>query len=98
MDDCLIQGKDEEEILPKLRTFLEAARKGNMKFSKKKIQLGDSVDFCGYQITKEGMKPSPKKVAAIQAYPEPLDESSMRTFIGMTNQFSKFFPDLSHVC
>ena len=98
VDDCLIQGKDEEEILPKLRTFLEAARKGNMKFSKKKIQLGDSVDFCGYQITKEGMKPSPKKVAAIQAYPEPLDESSMRTFLGMTNQFSKFFPDLSHVC
>ena len=98
VDDCLLQARDEDELLPKLRSFLEAARKGNVKFSRKKIQLGTTVDFCGYQITKEGMKPSPKKVAAIQSYPEPLDESSMRTFLGMTNQFSKFFPDLSHVC
>ena len=31
-------------------------------------------------------------------YPDPLDESSMRSFLGMVNQFSKFFPDLSHLC
>ena len=98
VDDCLVQGKDEDEMLPRLRLFLEAARRGNMKFSRKKIQLGTEVEFCGYMITKTGMKPSPRKVAAIQAYPEPLDESSMKTFLGMTNQFSKFFPDLSHVC
>ena len=98
VDDCLVQGTDEDDMLPRLRSFLEAARKGNMKFSRKKIQMGREVEFCGYMITEAGMKPSPRKVAAIQAYPEPLDESSMKTFLGMTNQFSKFFPDLSHVC
>ena len=98
VDDCLVQGKSEDEMLPRLRAFLIKARQSNMKFSRKKIQLGSEVEFCGYMITKEGMKPSPRKVAVIQSYPEPLDESSMRTFLGMVNQFSKFFPDLSHVC
>ena len=32
------------------------------------------------------------------AYLELLDESLMRTFLAMCNQFSKFFPDLSHLC
>ena len=98
VDDCLVMGKSEDEMLPRLRLFLEAAREGNMKFSRKKIQMGSTVEFCGYLITKDGMKPSPRKVAAVLAYPEPLDESSMKTFLGMTVQFSKFFPDLSHVC
>ena len=36
VDDCLIQGKTEEELVPKLKNFFNAARKGNMTFSKKK--------------------------------------------------------------
>ena len=98
VDDCLVQATSEEEILPKLRGLLEAARKGNLKFSRKKIQIGGEVDFCGFRLTKEGLQPSPKKVSSIMQYPEPLDESSMRSFLGMVNQFSKFFPDLSHLC
>ena len=91
VDDCLVQATSEEELIPKLRGLLEAARKGNLKFSRKKIQIGGEVDFCGFRLTKEGLQPSPKKVSSIQQYPEPLDESSMRTFLGMCNQFSNFF-------
>ena len=98
VDDCLVQATSEEEMLPKLRDLLEAARKGNMKFSRKKIQIGGEVDFCGFRLTNKGLQPSPKKVSSIMQYPDPLDESSMRSFLGMVNQFSKFFPDLSHLC
>jgi hypothetical protein len=97
VDDCLVQAKDEEDLVPKLRIFFEAARQGNMKFSRKKLQLGSQVEFGGYLITKKGMVPLPKKVAAIINYPEPKDESEMKRFLGMCNQFSKFFPDLSHM-
>ena len=31
VDDCLVMGKSEDEMLPRLRLFLEAARQGNMK-------------------------------------------------------------------
>ena len=50
------------------------------------------------QVDQRGVETKSEKVASIQAYPEPLDESSMRTFLRMCNQFSKFFPDLSHLC
>ena len=75
VDDCLIQATSEDELLPKLRALLEAARSGNMKFSRKKIQIRSEVDFCGYRLT---------KVASIM--------SSMKTFLGMTNQFSTWSP------
>ena len=39
----------------------------------------------------------PRKVASIMNYAEPRDEIEMKRFLGMCNQFSKFFPDLSHM-
>ena len=35
VDDCLLQAKTEDELIPKLRNFFNAARKGNMTFSRK---------------------------------------------------------------
>ena len=97
IDDVLVEGADKQEILIKLRQVLEAARKGNMTFSRKKIQFGDTVEFCGYQVTKDGMKPLPRKVLAIRDHPECQSVDDVRSFLGLLNQFSKFWPDLAHV-
>ena len=97
IDDVLVEGANKQEILDKLRQVLEAARRGNMTFSRKKIQFGDTVEFCGYQVTREGMKPLPRKVLAIRDHPECQSVEDVRSFLGMLNQFSKFWPDLAHV-
>ena len=102
VDDCLVQAQSKEALVPKLRKFFEAAKQGNMKFRRKKIQLGPSVEFGGYQISQATSGPPiqqalPRKVAVIQDYPEPRDEQEMKRFLGMCAQFSKFFPDLSHM-
>ena len=71
VDDCIVQGKNKQELVPKLRRFFEAARKGNMKFSRKKIQLGPQVECGGYLITKKGIVALPRKVASIMNFAEP---------------------------
>ena len=68
-----------------------------MKFSRKKIQLGSQVEFGGYLITKKGMVPLPRKVAAIMNYAEPRNEIEIKQFLSMCNQFSKYILDLSHM-
>ena len=72
-----------------------------MKFSSKKIQLGSSVEFGEYQISQTIgppiQRPLHRKVTVIQAYPEPRDKQEMKCFLGMCAQFSKYFPDLSHM-
>ena len=97
VDDCLVSSENEDQMVTKLRTFLDAAREGNLTFSRKKIQMGRAVEFCGFLITPEGMKPSPRKVQVIQSYPEPASSHDMKVFLGLCVQFSKFFPDLSHM-
>ena len=39
IDDVLVQGKDKEEVMMNLRQVLEAARKGKLTFSRKKILI-----------------------------------------------------------
>ena len=97
IDDVLVQGDDKDEVLRNLRQVLEAARKGKLTFSRKKIQYGQSVEFCGFKLTNEGMQPLPRKVLAIQNHPVPQNSDHLRSFLGLLGQFSKFWPDLSHV-
>ena len=98
VNDCLLQA----DLIPKLRKFFQAARQGTMKFSRKKIQVGQEVEFGGYQIcansgTGPVQRPLPRKVKVIQEYPAPQNEAEMRRFLGLCVQFLKFFPDLSHM-
>ena len=43
------------------------------------------------------MHPLPRKIAVIMDFPEPQDETELKRFLAMCQQFRKFFPDLSHV-
>ena len=67
-------------------------------FSRKKVEFGKQVNFCGYLIDEKGCHPSPKKIETIQSFSSPTDESQLRTFLGMANQFCHYHPDLSQTC
>ena len=97
IDDVLVQGQDKQEVLANLRQVLMAARRGKLTFSRKKIQFEDSVEFCGFKLTSNGMQPLPRKVLCIKNHPIPQNSDHLRSFLGLLGQFSKFWPDLSHV-
>ena len=98
VDDLLLQAPSVQELIPQLKEVLEAAKKGGMTFSKKKVEFGDKVDFCGFQVSEKGCHPSPKKIETIKNFPSPSDESQLRSFLGCVNQFCHYHPDLSQTC
>ena len=98
IDDILLAGATLEELLPQLREVLSKAKEGGLTFSRKKVDFGKEVEFCGYLVTAQGVKPSPRKIQTIQALKPPTDETSLRSLLGLCQQFSHYHPDLSQTC
>ena len=97
VDDGLIQAPTKQDLLKNFRHVLECCRKYNLTLSKSKVQMGESVLFAGYEITKDGVKPDQKKTDGIRKFPVPTNISELRSFLGLVNQLGIFIPDLAHL-
>ena len=96
MDDFLIYGKTKEEHDERLRKFLQRLKEHGVTLNLEKCQFQtDTVEFLGFQITPEGVKPLNKKVEAIIKFPSPKNIIELRRFLGMAQQMSRFCPKLS---
>ncbi|XP_075990207.1 uncharacterized protein LOC142985849 [Anticarsia gemmatalis] len=51
-----------------------------------------SIEFLGYQVTTEGIRPLENKVQAIIEYPKPKNVSELRKFLGMVNFYRRHLP------
>ena len=67
VDDALLQAPTKRKVLRKLRTALKCCRKHNLTLEKKKLKLGKEIEFAGFTIGEEGIKPDPKRIQAITA-------------------------------
>ena len=47
----------------------------------------NEVDYLGFIITTEGIKPQPKKIAKILAIKRPKNKRQLRRFVGMINYY-----------
>src|SRR5210317_124473 len=94
IDDLLVitQGnftkhlKQLEQVLQKLQ---EAGLKINM--SKSKLAR-TKLEYLGYWITRNGIKPLNKKVEAINNLAAPKTRKELRKFIGLVNYYRDLFP------
>ena len=97
VDDLLLEGDTEEEVLMKFEKLLERCRKFNIKISKRKVQFGETVTFAGLTLGGEnGYKPAKEKCQAIIDLAPPTTVKEVRSFLGMANSFRNFLPKLSN--
>jgi len=63
-----------------------------------KCQFGkSSIKFLGHVIDGNGIRADPDKTSAILKMNPPSNVSELRRFMGMINQFGKFFPNLEEL-
>ena len=56
-------------------------------FNKKKFQFGsDTIEFLGFVVTGDSVKPSEKFLGTIKDFPRPRDITGIRSWFGLVNQ------------
>ena len=71
-DDIVIFGYDDSGHDQALYAVLDRARKVGMWFNPEKcVFKRDSISFYGVTLSKDGVKPDPKKIQVIKQLPEP---------------------------
>ncbi len=86
VDDVLVFSETLEEHLEHLRRVFERLRKAGLKLKPAKCHfLRKCVEYLGHLITPEGLKPNPRQIEAVVAFPVPQTVTNVRQFIGLTS-------------
>lgn len=98
IDDIIIFGKTIEENLLNLKTVLQTLRAANFKIQPDKSEfLKQSVEFLGFIVSKDGLKPNEKKVEAIKKFPEPTNLKELRSFLGLSGYYRRFIKNYAQL-
>ena len=90
VDDILISGRNDEEHLSNLRKVLEILSESGLTLRLSKCSfMQDEVIYCGYVVSKDGVKPVAQKVEAIREAPAPTNVKELQSFLGMVNYYHK---------
>lgn len=93
IDDVLIASKDKKQHEIHLREILTRFDAHGIVINRNKCQIGkEEVDFLGYTVGAEGIRPKEEKIAAIKEFPRPKDVQELRRFLGMINFYRQSIP------
>ena len=95
VDDILIQAPTLEALKNIISALLQHCRTHYFTLSQKKFEIGRTVNFAGFVVSRDGVFPNPDKLQGIRDFPAPSDVSSLRSFLGMINQLNNFYPYLA---
>ena len=94
IDDILIFGKTAEDHQRHLRIVFELLRKEKVQIKASTCVWGQTeLPDLGFIVGRDGIKPDPKKVEAVAAWPTPSTVKEIQQFLGLTNFFSKFIEE-----
>jgi RNase H-like domain found in reverse transcriptase/Reverse transcriptase (RNA-dependent DNA polymerase)/Retroviral aspartyl protease len=99
LDDILITTKDTyEDHMNKLNEVLTRLEQAGFRANLLKCFFAeDKLDYLGYWITRKGIQPQPKKVAAIRHLNPPSNKRQLRCFLGMINYYRDMWRQRSHI-
>lgn len=96
LDDMIITGKTEQDHLNNLEQVLSRLHKHGLRANSSKCEFfQDKIEFCGHEISQDGLHKSQKKVDAVVNAPRPENVSQVRSFLGLINYYQHFLPNLS---
>ena len=89
LDDLLCISKGSlEDHLNKLKKVLIRLRDAGLTVNARKSSFcAVETEYLGYVLSRDGIKPQPKKVQAILALAPPQNVKQLRTFLGMVQYY-----------
>ena len=98
LDDFLIASRDEAEHIEHMRTLFARLSAYGLLLNLEKCVFGATeVNFLGYTVSVDGIKPTAERVRAILEFPQPQTCEEMRRFLGMLNFYRKVIPNAAEI-
>ena len=92
IDDSCLWKKTIEEMFWHVMRYIHHCHSNGVIFNHKKFVFCKmELEFSGFLLTADGIKPSPRIVEAIQKFPTPKNLTGIRSWFGLVNQVSYAF-------
>ena len=96
IDDILITSATEAEHLKALEEVLKRLASAGLRAKQHKCKfMAPFVEFLGHIIDKDGIRPLPAKVQAVQQAPRPTSITELKSYLWLISYYGKFLPRLS---
>jgi hypothetical protein len=81
-----------------VRLVLEVLKREKFFVCKAKSSFAQQeIKYLGHIVDKEGIRPDPKKVEAVQTWPVPKNVHDVRSFVGLDKYFAKFIEHYAEI-
>ena len=91
IDDLVVFGRNLTEHIHNLKVILSTLEEANLKIQLQKSKfLCQSVEYLGYIITLDGIRPNQAKILTIKNWPKPTNTKELRSFLGMVGYYRRF--------
>ena len=95
VDDILIQAPDMPTLEKRIQHLLQCCKTYNFTLSWRKLEIGESVEFAGQIVSRQGVQPNPKFLQGIRDFPPPKTVQELRSFLVMIYQLASYHPGIS---
>ena len=91
LDDVIVYGTDKEDHDRNLQAVLTALKEAGLQLNKEKCHFNQtSLRFLGHTISAQGLLPVKDHLKAITEAPAPTDDTTLRSFLGLTGWYAKY--------
>lgn len=96
IDDVCIASKSQDEHESHVRIVLNRFRQLGLVINAEKCEFfKETVVFLGHQVDRDGIRPLPEKILAINDFPRPTIVRQLRRFLAMLNFYKRFIKNAS---
>lgn len=91
IDDICVASSSFEEHRQHMRIVFDRLRANGLVINLQKCKFAEEeVEFIGYTVGKDGVRPLPSRVAAVTTYTRPKTVKQLRRFLALVNGYKRF--------